>query len=135
MRQRARPYLFSNALPPAIVAGSHAAIDLAERGDDLRQHLTAHAKRFRAGLTAAGFALLPGEHPIIPVMLGEAKRAQDMAAALYKEGIYVTGFFYPVVPQGKARIRTQMSAAHSTQDIEAAISAFVRVGRALKVIS
>jgi glycine C-acetyltransferase len=135
MRQRARPYLFSNALPPAIVAGSHAAIDLAERGDDLRQQLSAHARRFRAGLAAAGFALLPGEHPIIPVMLGEAKRAQDMAAALYEEGIYVTGFFYPVVPQGKARIRTQMSAAHSTQGIDAAISAFVRVGRALKVIS
>jgi glycine C-acetyltransferase len=135
MRQRARPYLFSNALPPAIVAGSHAAVDLAEKGDDLRARLAANAQRFRAGLAAVGFNLLPGEHPIIPVMLGEAKLAQEMAAALYEEGIYVTGFFYPVVPQGRARIRTQMSAAHATQDIDAAIAAFTRVGRTLKVIS
>ncbi len=135
MRQRARPYLFSNALPPAIVAGSHVAIDLAEQGDDLRARLSANAKRFRAGLAAAGFDLLPGEHPIIPVMLGEAKAAQEMAAALYEEGVYVTGFFYPVVPQGRARIRTQMSAAHATQDIDAAIAAFTRVGKTLKVIS
>jgi glycine C-acetyltransferase len=135
MRQRARPYLFSNALPPAIVAGSHRAIDLAEKGDALRARLTANAKAFRAGLGAAGFDLLPGEHPIIPVMLGEAKKAQDMASALYEEGIYVTGFFYPVVPQGRARIRTQMSAAHSPQDIEKAIAAFIKVGRTLKVIS
>ena len=135
MRQRARPYLFSNALPPAIVGGSHAAIDLAEKGDDLRAQLAANATRFRAGLAKAGFDLLPGEHPIIPVMLGEAKRAQEMAAALYDEGVYVTGFFYPVVPQGRARIRTQMSAAHATQDIDAAIAAFTRVGRTLKVIS
>ncbi len=135
MRQRARPYLFSNALPPAIVAGSHVAVDLAEKGDDLRDRLAANAKRFRAGLAAAGFNLLPGEHPIIPVMLGEAKAAQEMAAALYDEGVYVTGFFYPVVPQGRARIRTQMSAAHATQDIDAAIAAFTRVGKTLKVIS
>jgi glycine C-acetyltransferase len=134
MRQRARPYLFSNALPPAIVAGSHAAIDLAEQGDDLRTRLTANAQRFRAAMAKAGFTLLPGEHPIIPVMLGEAKLAQEMAAALYEEGIYVTGFFFPVVPQGKARIRTQMSAAHATQDIDAAVTAFTRVGKALKVI-
>ncbi|MBL8789460.1 MAG: glycine C-acetyltransferase [Rhizobiales bacterium] len=134
MRQRARPYLFSNALPPAIVAGSHTAIDLAERGDTLRDRLNANAAAFRTGLGSAGFDLLPGEHPIIPVMLGEAKAAQDMAAALYDEGIYVTGFFYPVVPQGKARIRTQMSAAHSPEDIRTAIAAFTRVGRRLKVI-
>jgi len=134
MRQRARPYLFSNALPPPIVAGSLKAIDLAETGDDLRKQLLANASRFRAAMTKAGFTLLPGEHPIIPVMLGEAKLAQDMARALYDEGVYVTGFFYPVVPQGKARIRTQMSAAHATQDIDAAVSAFTRVGRALKVI-
>jgi len=135
MRQRGRPYLFSNALPPAIVAGSHAAIDLAEKGDDLRARLVANAAAFRAGLGKAGFNLLPGEHPIIPVMLGEAKIAQQMAAALYDEGIYVTGFFYPVVPQGKARIRTQMSAAHSPDDINTAIAAFTKVGRTLKVIS
>jgi glycine C-acetyltransferase len=135
MRQRARPYLFSNALPPAIVAGSHTAIDLAEKGDDLRARLAANAQRFRAGMAKAGFNLLPGEHPIIPVMLGDARLAQEMASALYEEGIYVTGFFFPVVPQGKARIRTQMSAAHATQDIDAAIAAFTRVGQALKVIS
>jgi len=135
MRQRGRPYLFSNALPPAIVAGSHAAIDLAEKGDDLRARLVANAAAFRAGLGKAGFNLLPGEHPIIPVMLGEAKIAQQMATALYEEGIYVTGFFYPVVPQGKARIRTQMSAAHSPDDINTAIAAFTKVGRTLKVIS
>jgi glycine C-acetyltransferase len=134
MRQRARPYLFSNALPPPIVAGSLKAIDLAEAGDGLRKQLTANATRFRAAMTKAGFTLLTGEHPIIPVMLGEAKLAQDMARALYDEGVYVTGFFYPVVPQGKARIRTQMSAAHATQDIDAAVAAFTRVGRALKVI-
>ncbi len=135
MRQRARPYLFSNALPPAIVAASLTAIDLAEAGDDLRATLTANAKRFRDAMAKAGFNLLPGEHAIIPVMLGEAETAQNMARELYAEGIYVTGFFYPVVPQGKARIRTQMSAAHSTDDIDAAVKAFTNVGRRLKVIA
>jgi glycine C-acetyltransferase len=134
MRQRARPYLFSNALPPAIVAGSLKAIDLAEAGDDLRAQLQVNATRFRATMAKAGFNLLPGGHPIIPVMLGEAKLAQQMAAELYDEGVYVTGFFYPVVPQGRARIRTQMSAAHSTQDVDAAVAAFTRVARNLKVI-
>jgi glycine C-acetyltransferase len=135
MRQRARPYLFSNALPPAIVAGSHAAIDLAEDGDELRSTLTRNAQRFRAAMAEVGFALLPGEHPIIPVMLGDARLAQDLAAALFQDGIYVTGFFFPVVPQGKARIRTQMSAAHTFADIDRAVGAFTRAGRALKVIS
>ncbi len=134
MRQRARPYLFSNALPPAITAAGIAAIDLAENGDKLREKLFANAKRFRTNMTKAGFNLLPGEHPIIPVMLGEAKLAQEMAAKLFERGIYVTGFFFPVVPQGKARIRTQMSAAHSTGDIDAAIAAFTRAGRELGVI-
>jgi glycine C-acetyltransferase len=134
MRQRSRPYLFSNALPPPIVAAAIKAIDLAEAGDDLRAKLFDNAKRFRAGVSAAGFNLLAGEHPIIPVMLGEAKLAQAMAAKLYERGIYVTGFFFPVVPQGKARIRTQMSAAHSTQDIDMAIAAFIAVGRELGVI-
>ncbi|MEP6828200.1 MAG: glycine C-acetyltransferase [Aestuariivirga sp.] len=135
MRQRARPYLFSNSLPPPIVAASLKAIDLAEAGDDLRQRLFKNAKTFRTLMSSAGFKLLAGEHPIIPVMLGEAKLAQDMAKALYDEGIYVTGFFFPVVPQGKARIRTQMSAAHTLSDVEAAAAAFAKVGRKLGVIA
>ena len=135
MRQRARPYLFSNALPPAIVAASLKAIDLAEAGDDLREKLTANAKHFRSTMSSAGFSLLPGEHPIIPVMLAEASIAQDMARELYAEGIYVTGFFFPVVPKGKARIRTQMSAAHSHEDIESATQAFAKVARKLGVIA
>ena len=134
MRQRSRPYLFSNALPPSIVAAAIKAIDLAEAGDDLRAKLFANAKRFRAGMSNAGFNLLAGEHPIIPVMLGEAKLAQDMATKLYERGIYVTGFFLPVVPKGQARIRTQMSAAHSSEDIDAAIAAFTAVGKELGVI-
>jgi glycine C-acetyltransferase len=134
MRQRSRPYLFSNALPPPIVAAAIKAIDLAEQGDDLRAKLFDNAKRFRAGMSKAGFNLLAGEHPIIPVMLGEAKLAQDMASKLYERGIYVTGFFFPVVPQGKARIRTQMSAVHSSQDIDTAIAAFTTVGKELGVI-
>jgi len=135
MRQRARPYLFSNALPPPIVAASLKAIDLAEQGDDLRAQLFSNAKLFRQTMTAAGFTLQPGEHPIIPVMLGEAKLAQEMARELYAEGIYVTGFFYPVVPQGKARIRTQMSAGHTARDVEKAAAAFIKVGAKLGVIA
>ena len=134
MRQRARPYLFSNALPPPIVAASLKAIDLAEQGDDLRAKLFENARRFRAGMTAAGFNLLAGEHPIIPVMLGEAKLAQEMAAKLFDKGIYVTGFFFPVVPKGQARIRTQMSAAHSPADIDTAIAAFTEVGQTLGIV-
>ena len=134
MRQRARPYLFSNALPPPIVAAGIIAINMAEQGDDLRARLFDNAKRFRAGMSKAGFNLLPGEHPIIPVMLGEAKLAQEMAAKLYDKGIYVTGFFFPVVPKGQARIRTQMSAAHSSQDIDTAIAAFTAAGQELGVI-
>jgi glycine C-acetyltransferase len=134
MRQRARPYLFSNALPPPIVAASLKAIDLAEQGDDLRAKLFDNARRFRSGMAAAGFRLLEGEHPIIPVMLGEAKLAQEMAANLYERGIYVTGFFFPVVPKGQARIRTQMSAAHSIADVDAAIAAFTETGKSIGVI-
>jgi glycine C-acetyltransferase len=134
MRQRARPYLFSNALPPPIVAAGLKAIDLAERGDELRDRLFANAARFRSGMAKAGFNLLPGEHPIIPVMLGDARLAQEMAAKLYEKGIYVTGFFYPVVPKGQARIRTQMSAAHSVADVDAAISAFSEAGRSLGIV-
>jgi glycine C-acetyltransferase len=134
MRQRARPYLFSNALPPPIVGAAIKAIDLAEQGNDLRARLSANAQRFRAGMAKAGFKLLPGEHPIIPVMLGDAKLAQEMAARLYDKGVYVTGFFFPVVPKGQARIRTQMSAAHSAEDIDAAIAAFTAAGREMGVI-
>ena len=134
MRQRARPYLFSNALPPPIVAAGLHAIDMAEQGNDLRTRLFDNARRFRTGMAKAGFDLLPGEHPIIPVMLGEAKLAQDMATKLYDKGIYVTGFFFPVVPKGRARIRTQMSAAHSSQDIDNAIAAFTAAGQELGVI-
>ncbi len=134
LRQRGRPYLFSNALPPAIVAAARAAIDLAEQGDDLRERLFANAARFRTGMVKAGFTLLPGEHPIIPVMLGEARLAQAMAAKLNELGVFVSGFFYPVVPQGQARIRTQMSAAHSAADIDTAIAAFTEAGRCHGVI-
>jgi glycine C-acetyltransferase len=134
MRQRSRPYLFSNALPPAVVGAAIKAIEIAEKGDGLRNRLFDNAQRFRTAMAAAGFKLLPGEHPIIPVMLGEAKIAQGLAARLFEEGVYVTGFFYPVVPQGAARIRTQMSAGHTAKDIERAVSAFTRAGRELKVI-
>ena len=107
LRQRSRPYLFSNSLAPAIAGASLKALDMVANGDDLRARLFDNAKRFRKGMSEAGFELLPGEHPIIPVMLGDAKLSQDMATALMEEGVYVIGFFYPVVPKGKARIRTQ----------------------------
>jgi glycine C-acetyltransferase len=134
MRQRSRPYLFSNALPPAVVGAAIKAIEMAENGDDLRNRLFANAGSFRAAMSKAGFKLLPGEHPIIPVMLGEAQLAQELAARLFEEGVYVTGFFYPVVPKGAARIRTQMSAALTPSDIDQAVDAFTRVGKAMKII-
>lgn len=135
LRQKSRPYLFSNSLAPSLVGSSLKAIELARGGDDMRARLTANATRFREGMSAAGFTLPEGEHPIIPVMLGEAQLAQDMAARLLEEGIYVTGFFYPVVPKGQARIRTQMSAAHSFEHIDKAIDAFTHIGRELGVVS
>ena len=135
LRQRSRPYLFSNSLAPSLVGGSLKAIELTRNGDDLRAQIFANAKRFRAGMSAAGFTLPDGEHPIIPIMLGDAKIAQQMAARLLDEGIYVMGFFFPVVAQGKARIRTQMSAAHTFDHIDKAIAAFTKVGRELGVIS
>lgn len=135
LRQRSRPYLFSNSLAPNLVGASIKAIEMAKNGDDLRKRIFDNAKRFRAGMTEAGFDLLPGEHPIIPVMLGDAKLSQDMAAKLLDEGIYVIGFFYPVVPKGQARIRTQMSAAHTPEQIDRAIAAFTKVGKELGVIS
>ena len=134
LRQRSRPYLFSNSLAPAIAGASLTALDLVERGDDLRARLFDNAKRFRAGMSDAGFTLLPGEHPIIPVMLGDAALSQRMANALMHEGIYVIGFFFPVVPKGQARIRTQMSAAHTPEMIDRAVAAFTKVGRELGVI-
>ncbi|CAI2931921.1 glycine C-acetyltransferase [Aminobacter niigataensis] len=134
LRQRARPYLFSNSLAPAVAAGSLKAIEIARAADDLRTKLGRHTTRFREGLTQAGFTLLPGETPIIPVMLGDAVLAQRMAKALDERGVYVAGFFYPVVPQGKARIRTQMSAALDDQDITFAIDAFADAGKSLGII-
>jgi glycine C-acetyltransferase len=134
LRQRSRPYLFSNALMPTIAAASLAALDLIEESDALRDRLRANAERFRAGMARLGFTLVPGEHPIIPVMLGEATLAAAMADALLAEGIYVIAFSYPVVPKGAARIRTQMSAAHTAEQIDRAVVAFGRVGRALGVI-
>jgi glycine C-acetyltransferase len=135
LRQRARPYLFSNALPPAICAASLAAIDLVEAGDDLRQALFGNAAYWRRGLTELGFTLLPGEHPIVPVMLGEAPLAQAFSARLFEAGVYAPGFFFPVVPKGKARIRTQMNAALSRADLDAALAAFEAAGRATGVLA
>jgi len=134
LRQRSRPYLFSNSLPPPIVAGALCALDLVKQGDHLRAALQAHAAYFRGELTALGFRLVPGEHPIIPVLLGDATLATSMADALLKEGVYVVGFSYPVVPPGQARIRTQMSAAHTGTQLQQAVAAFAKVGRALGVI-
>jgi glycine C-acetyltransferase len=135
LRQRSRPYLFSNSLAPVIAATSITVLDMLEESAELRERLAGNSRRFRAGLEGLGFTLVPGEHPIIPVMLGEAKLAQDMAARLLDEGIYVIGFSYPVVPEGQARIRTQMSAAHTDVQIDRALAAFAKVGRALGVIS
>jgi len=134
LRQRSRPYLFSNSLAPSIVGASLKALDMVNEGDDLRARLFDNAKRFRAGMSAAGFDLLPGEHPIIPVMLGDAALSQQMASKLMEEGVYVIGFFYPVVPKGQARIRTQMSAAHTPEMIDRAVAAFTKVGKDLGVI-
>jgi len=136
LKQRARPYLFSNALAPAICGSSLEAIRIAsgEEGDALRAQLFANAARFRSAMTEAGFTLQPGEHPIIPVMLGDAKLAQDMAARMLELGVYVIGFSFPVVPRGQARIRTQMSAAHTFEQIDAAVAAFTTAGKELGVI-
>lgn len=134
LRQRARPYLFSNALPPAVVGAALAALDIVEGADDLRAQLFANAAYWRAGLSQAGFRLLPGEHPIIPVMLGEAKLAQAMAADLATRGVHVAGFFFPVVPQDKARIRTQMNARLTKDDLDFALEAFTAAGKAVGVI-
>ena len=135
LRQRSRPYLFSNSVSPAVVTASLRVLDMLANGAALRAQLRANAAHFRAGTTALGFDLIPGEHPIIPVMLGDARVAVDLAAGLLDEGVYVTAFSFPVVPRGQARIRTQMSAAHSTEDLDTAMAAFARVGRGLGVIT
>lgn len=134
LRQRARPYLFSNSLPPSIVAAGIKALELVENGDELRARLFENAAYWRAGLEKLGFDLLPGEHPIIPVMLGEAQLAQDMAARLFEEGVFVSGFFFPVVPRGQARIRTQMNAALTREELDRALKAFEVAGKACGVI-
>lgn len=135
LRQRARPYLFSNSLPPAIVMSGMEAIRLVEEGDGLRKNLFENARYWRAGLENLGFSLLSGEHPIIPVMLGDAKLAQSMAAKLFELGVYVSGFFFPVVPHGQARIRTQMNAALTASDLDRALEAFGKAGKATGVLS
>lgn len=135
LRQRSRPYLFSNSLAPAIVAASIKVLDMLATGSEQRERLWANARLFREKMTAAGFTLAGADHAIIPVMLGEARVAQNFAQALQKEGIYVTGFFFPVVPKGQARIRTQMSAAHTPEQIERAVAAFTRIGKQLGVVA
>lgn len=134
LRQRSRPYLFSNALAPAICAASIKALDLVEQDAGLFERLRDNTRFFRESMSALGFKLLPGEHPIIPIMLGDARLASEMADALLEEGIYVIGFSFPVVPKGQARIRTQMSAALSRAQLERAVKAFEAVGRRLGVI-
>lgn len=134
LRQRSRPYLFSNSLAPSIVGASIAVIDMLSETTTLRDKLWANTKYFREKITAAGFDIKPGEHPIVPIMLYEAKLAQDFAAKLLEEGIYVIGFFYPVVAKGNARIRVQLSAAHETHHIDRAIEAFAKVGSELGVL-
>ena len=135
LRQRSRPYLFSNSLAPAITATTLRALDLIEESDELRLKLADNAALFRDGMEAAGFTLAGSGHPIIPVMLGDARIATEMAARLLEEGIYVVGFSFPVVPRGEARIRTQMSAAHTTSDVEQAVTKFTNVGREMGVVA
>ncbi len=135
LRQRSRPYLFSNTLAPVIAATTLSALDLIEAGGPLRQQLQANAKRFRTAMTALGFTLIPGQHPISPVILGEARLAQEMAGMMQERGVFVTGFSYPVVPEGQARVRVQMSAGHSEQDVDRAVETFGAVGQELGVIA
>jgi glycine C-acetyltransferase len=135
LRQRARPYLFSNSLPPSIVAAGIEAIRLVEEGDALRAKLFENTAYWREGLERLGFGLLPGKHPIVPVMLGKAQLAQDMAKHLFGQGVYVSGFFFPVVPRGQARIRTQMNATLTKDDLDRALAAFEIAGKAVGVLA
>lgn len=134
LRQRSRPYLFSNTLAPAIVGASLKVLDTLSRSTELRDKLEANTARFRSAMTDAGFDIIPGTHPIVPIMLYDAPLSQKFANRLLDEGVYVIGFFYPVVPKGKARIRTQISAGHSFEQIDRAVEAFVKVGKELGVI-
>lgn len=134
LRQRSRPYLFSNTLAPSIVGASIAVLDMLSETTELRDRLEWNTRYFREQMTKAGFDIRPGDHPIVPIMLYEATVAQEMADRMLKEGIYVIGFFFPVVPKGKARIRVQLSAAHDKQMLDRAIDAFTRVGRDMGVI-
>jgi glycine C-acetyltransferase len=134
LRQRSRPYLFSNTLAPAVAGASVTVLDLLDRSGALRERVMQNALRFREGMTKAGFDIKPGIHPIVPVMIGDAKLASDMAAKLLDDGIYVIGFSYPVVPKGEARIRVQLSAQHEPEQVDSAIAAFTKVGRELGVI-
>ena len=134
LRQRSRPYLFSNTLAPSIVGASIAVLDMLSETTDLRDKLETNTKYFREKMTAAGFDIKPGVHPIVPIMLYEAALAQEFAAKLLKEGIYVIGFYFPVVPKGKARIRVQLSAAHEKEHLDKAIAAFIKVGKELGTI-
>ena len=134
LRQKARPYLFSNTLAPSIVGGTLRALEMLSASTALRDRLEVNTQRFRAGMAAAGFDLRPGVHPICPVMLYDEKLAQTMASELLDEGVYVIGFSFPVVPRGKARIRVQLSAAHSEAQVDRALAAFAKVGRRLGVL-
>ena len=134
LRNRSRPYLFSNTLAPTIVAGSLAVLELLSSTTELRDRLEQNTMRFREGMTAAGFDIKPGVHPIVPIMLGEAKLAIDFASKLLDEGIYVIGFSSPVVPKGQARIRVQLSAGHTAEHIDKAIAAFTKIGKELGVV-
>jgi glycine C-acetyltransferase len=133
LRQRSRPYLFSNSVSPAVVAASLKALDLVGKSPALLKKLRANTSYFRKAMTEAGFDILPGTHPIVPIMLGDAVLAQTMAAKMLEKGIYVIGFCFPVVPKGKARIRTQISAAHSQKDLEFAVKAFIEVKQELGI--
>jgi glycine C-acetyltransferase len=135
LRQRSRPYLFSNSIAPVVAAATLRVLELLETSPELRARVHANARHFRARMQALGFTLLPGEHPIIPVMLGDAPLAVRFAERMLAEGVYVVAFAYPVVPQGKARIRTQMNAAHSTLQLDRAVDAFGRVGREIGLLA
>ena len=135
LRQRSRPYLFSNTLAPVVAAATIAVLDILSEAAEIRQRLWENTAFFRSAITAAGFTVRQGEHPIVPIMLGDEKLAGRMADRLLEEGVYVIGFSYPVVPRGQARIRVQISALHTRPDLDAAVEAFTRVGRELAVIA
>ena len=134
LRQRSRPYLFSNTVAPSIVGASIKVVDLLSSSTALRDKLEDNTQYFRQAMTAAGFDIIPGEHPIVPIMLYDAKLSQTFASKLLEEGIYVIGFFFPVVPRGLARIRVQISAGHEREHLERAVAAFTKVGKELGVI-